>query len=89
MTIEELQEKLLQETKLKDLAIAENENLKTLNAEREARINELVDYNGKLFKRVSTEIATPKVEVVKDIEEKIPLDMFNEHIENLRKEGKL
>ena len=62
LSVEELQEKLLQEQEARKLA---DEKIIVLEKEREInkiRINELVDFNGKLFSRIGEEKKDKKSE---------------------------
>ncbi len=62
LSVEELQEQLLQEKEARKLA---DEKIIVLEKEREInkiRINELVDFNGKLFSRIGEEKKETKSE---------------------------
>ena len=62
LSVEELQEQLLQEKEARKLA---DEKIIVLEKEREInkiRINELVDFNGKLFSRIGEEKKDEKSE---------------------------
>ena len=62
LSVEELQEQLLQEKEARKLA---DEKIIVLEKEREinkTRINELVDFNGKLFSRIGEEKKDEKSE---------------------------
>ena len=62
LSVEELQEQLLQEKEARKLA---DERIIVLEKEREInkiRINELVDFNGKLFSRIGEEKKETKSE---------------------------
>lgn len=71
MTIEELQEKLLQEQEARKLAEEKIVVLENQNELNKVRINELVDFNGKLFSRIGIEKKDKKTEndeIVIDVE---------------------
>ncbi len=62
LSVEELQEQLLQEKEARKLADEKIIVLEKENAVSKVRIGELVDYNGKLFSRIGEEKKETKSE---------------------------
>lgn len=80
MTVEELQEALLQEQEKNKTLLSDNEGLKAKNEELTATNARLTDYNNKLFMRV-----TEPVKQVQKQEELTAEELEAKEIENILK----
>lgn len=85
MDIEKLKNDILLEKDKTKILYQENELLKKENEDQKKRINDLVNYNGSLFKRLAVENKKEKeIEKEKKI---IDLNNFANYIDDLGKEN--
>jgi len=87
MTIEELQEQLLQEKEEHEALKAQFNDLKVKNETLESDNKRLIDYNNKLFMRVTTEVKPEEKEPELSAEEKEQKQI--EEIRKLMKERRI
>lgn len=85
MSIEELQEQLLQEQEARQQLSSEYEQIKAQNEKLEADNKRLMDYNNKLFARVTTPITEDEKPKEPLTQEQVEATFIKEVIEKMHK----